>query len=172
MKAKTQKTLIAIGLGAALVAAAAAPAVARAAQQAQAIRCGLLDTPVGRFLTGQIGRLLVLRSRLDVTPEQRTKILAIVRSHRAELARAAKPVTAKRRALREATLAEPIDPARIRAAAEELGKALGDLAIAGARVKAEVKRELSEEQRRTLREFCAENDKVVDAFLDRMANAQ
>ena len=76
--------MIALGLSvAALAALVAAPVVAEAAPMGL-LRTRLADTPLGRFVSGQIGHLLVLRSKLNVTAEQREQIVAIVQSHRAE----------------------------------------------------------------------------------------
>lgn len=41
--------------------------------------------PLRMLVSGQFGRLLALRSELDVTAEQRTQIREIVKSHRQEL---------------------------------------------------------------------------------------
>lgn len=168
----TRKTWIALGLGStALVALALTPAIAQAAPMAM-LRQRLGDTPLGRFVTGQVGRMLVLKSELNVTPEQREHVVSILRSHRAEIAKAAKPVVEKRRVLRAATLAQPIDEARIRAAAEDLGKSLGDLAVLGAQIKDEVRDVLTPEQRERIKAFHAENDQVVDKFIAQVAESQ
>ena len=168
-----RRSLIVLGLVAVVVVGAVAkPAVVEGAGAVRTLLSQrLLDTPMGRFLTGQVGQLLVLRSRLNVTPEQREQVVRVLQSHRAELAQAAKPVVAKRRALREATTAETLDEPQIRDAAADLGKALGDLAVIGARVKAEVRATLTAEQRKTLDEFRTQNYKIVDEFIDRMAKA-
>ena len=50
------------------------------------------NSPVGKLISGRIGRAMVLRSELDVTDEQREKIHAILKSHRTEFAKAAQPI--------------------------------------------------------------------------------
>ncbi len=168
----TRKTRLAFGLATtALVILTLAPLIAQAAPAAM-LRHRLGDTPLGRFVTGQVGRMLVLKSELDVTPKQREQVVSILRSHRAEIAKAAKPVVEKRRVLREATLAEKIDEARIRAAAEDLGKSLGDLAVLGAKIKGQVRDVLTPEQRDRIKAFHAENDQVVDKFIAQVAESQ
>ena len=171
---KRKLSLMVLGLGvAALLAAVAAPLVVEGGPAGVgALGQRLADTPMGRFLTGQIGELLVLRSKLNVTPEQREQVLRIVQSHRAEIARAAKPVVEKRRVLRDATRALPIDEARIRGAAAELGDALGDLAVVGAKVKAEARQVLTAEQLASIDEFRTRNARTVDEFIERIAKAQ
>jgi Spy/CpxP family protein refolding chaperone len=126
--------------------------------------------PLRTLLSGQFGRLLALRSELDVTAEQRTQIREIVKNHRQELATLLKPVAEKRRALRDATLAENPNEAAIHAAAEELGKAIGDTAVVGGKIKAEVYNVLTSEQREKISEFRQQSETAVDKFLAEMAD--
>jgi Spy/CpxP family protein refolding chaperone len=127
------------------------------------------DVPEVRSLrmlvSGQFGRLLALRSELDVSAEQRAEIRGVVKSHKQELAAALKPVAEKRRALRDATLAEHPEEAKIRAAADELGKAIGDAAVVGSKIKSEVHNVLTPEQRERVGQFRQQSDSVVDKFL-------
>ena len=127
--------------------------------------------PLRKMLGGQLGRLLTLRSELDLTAEQRDKIHAIVKAHRQELAEVLRPVAEKRRALRDATLADSANEATIRAAADELGKAIGDAAVIGAKVKAEVLGVLTPEQREKVAQFRQESAAAVDRFLDKAAES-
>jgi Spy/CpxP family protein refolding chaperone len=115
---------------------------------------------------------LALRSELGITTEQRTQIREIVKSHRQELAKVLKPMAEKRRALRDATLAEDADEATIRAAANELGQAIGDAAVVGSKVKAEVQHVLTPEQREKISEFRGQSQLAVDKFLAKMADTQ
>lgn len=125
--------------------------------------------PLRMFLSGQFGRLLELRSELNLTTEQRKQIRDVVVSHNTEIATAIKPVVEKRRALREATLAANVDETAIRTAANDLGKAIGDAAMIGAKVKAEVRAVLTPEQQKKLDEFRGASDSAVDSFLDEAA---
>lgn len=126
--------------------------------------------PLRMLVSGQFGRLLALRSELDATAEQRDKIRAILKSHKAEIASALRPVAEKRRALREATLAENANEATIRAAADELGKAIGDAAVVGSKIKAEVREVLTPEQRERVTQFRRQSESAVDKFLAEMAD--
>jgi periplasmic protein CpxP/Spy len=128
--------------------------------------------PVRMFLSGQLGRLLELRSELDLTADQRSQIREIVKSHRQEIADAIRPMVEKRRALRDATLAENANEATIRAAADELGKAIGDAAVVGSHVKAEIHKVLTPEQQEKISHFRGESQSAVDKFLDKMSDAQ
>jgi Spy/CpxP family protein refolding chaperone len=124
------------------------------------------------FMGGQLGRMMTLRAELGVTGEQRTEIRKIVESHRSEIAAVAKPIVEKRRALREAALAANSDEAAIRAAANDFGKAIGDAAVLAAKVKPEVFKVLTPEQRKKVTEFRAESDSAVDRFMHEMGAAQ
>lgn len=130
----------------------------------------LADTPLGRFVTGRLGRLLVLRSELNVTAEQRDQIRAVVVSHRPEIAATVKTLHQKRATLRDAVLAQEADEAKIRAAADELGKAVGDAAVKAAKLKREVAPILTAEQRERIGQFLAEHDASLNAFLDKAAH--
>src|SRR3954454_9683538 len=80
------------------------------------------DCPLRTFFHGQIGRLMMLHSELDVTSDQREALHKIVQSHRTEIVAVAKPILDKRRALRDATLAKESNEDAIRSAANDLGK--------------------------------------------------
>ncbi len=126
--------------------------------------------PLRMLVSGQFGRLLTLRSELGITAEQRTQICGIVKSHRQEIATALRPVADKRRALRDATLAENANEATIHAAADELGKAIGEAAVVGSKIKAEVREVLTPEQREKIMQFRQQSETAVDKFLAEMAD--
>jgi Spy/CpxP family protein refolding chaperone len=128
--------------------------------------------PLRMFLSGQLGRLMTLRAELGVTGEQQTEIRKIVESHRSEIAAVAKPIVEKRRALRDAVTAENPNEATIRAAANDLGKAIGDAAVLAAKVKPEVYRVLTPEQQKKVESFRADSDSAVDRFIHEMAALQ
>jgi Spy/CpxP family protein refolding chaperone len=127
--------------------------------------------PLRMLISGQFGRWLALRSELDVTTEQREKIREILKRHKSELAAALHPVVEKRRALREATLAENANEATIRAAADELGKSIGDAAVVGSKVKADVRAVLTPAQREKVTQFRQQSESAVDKFLDEIADS-
>lgn len=126
--------------------------------------------PLRMLVSGQFGRLLTLRSELGITADEREQIRGIVKSHRQELANVLKPMAEKRRALRDATLAEHPNEATIHAAAGELVKAIGDAAVVGAKIKAEVHSVLTPEQREKVSEFRHDTETAVDRFLAKMAD--
>lgn len=127
----------------------------------------LANTPMGRFVSGQIGRLLVLRSELDLTDGQREQIRDVLVSRRPQIVDTVKTVREKRLALRDAVLNPEASEADIRAAADELGDVIADAAVKAAKLRGELAPVLTEEQRQTIVEFIAERDDSVTKFLDK-----
>ena len=124
------------------------------------------------MISGSIGRLMVLRSELNVTDEQRAQIREVLVSRRPAIAETVKSVRDKRVALRNAVLSGKADEAQIRAAAEELGKAIADAAVKGSKLRNEIAPILTDEQQKLIGKFLAENDAAVDKFLTEAAKAQ
>jgi Spy/CpxP family protein refolding chaperone len=133
----------------------------------QAVGGRLAQTRVGRLIMGRIGRAMVLRSELNLTDAQRQAAKAVIQANRADLKAAVVPVIEKRRALRDAVLSDANDEKAIRAAADGLGKALGDAAVEINKVKAELKAKagLTPGQLRKIEEFREQNDAAVDEFI-------
>jgi Spy/CpxP family protein refolding chaperone len=132
-------------------------------------KCPLADTPMGRMVSGCIGRLLVLRSEMNVTAEQKAKIRDVLVSHRPQIAKTVKSVHEKRVTLRNAVLSGKSDEAQIRAAADELGKAISDAAVKASKLRNEIAPILTEDQRHLIGKFLAENDAAINKFLDQAA---
>lgn len=135
-------------------------------------RFPLANTPIGKMISGSIGRLLVLRSEMNVTDEQRAQIREVLVSHRPAIAETVKSVRDKRVALRNAVLLGEASEEQIRAAADELGKAIADAAVKGSKLRGEIAPILTEEQRGLIRCFLEENDAAVDKFLTQAAEGQ
>lgn len=125
------------------------------------------DRPIGRLLMGRIGRMMTLKSELNLTSDQKQAIATTMSAHKAEIAKALQPVVEKGRALRAATSADALDEAQIRSLADDLGKAIGDAAIVGAKVRHEVKEaaHLTDGQAKLVADFHAENRAALDRFL-------
>jgi len=155
-----------------LLAGAAALAVeAGSSEQAGAGR-EAERSALGRFLQGRVGRLLVLRSELDLTEAQRGQVRSVLQAHRGEIVEALKSLSAGKRALRDAVAAEKPDEQKIRAAAGELGRALGEAAVLAAKVRGEIRPLLTDEQLKLLGEFRADNDAAVDGLLKKWSEAK
>jgi Spy/CpxP family protein refolding chaperone len=122
--------------------------------------------PIARLIAGNIGRLLVLRSELNLTTEQRAKAFGLLKTHSSDIRPLAKKVVEKRRNLREAVLNNPADEASIRKAADELGKAVGDAAVLASKVLAEGKGVLTPAQVDRIREFRLSTDKATDEWVE------
>ena len=124
--------------------------------------------PLARLIMGNIGRFLVLRSELNITDEQRKKIAAEIKSHKDEIGPIANEVFAKRQALRDAVLNKPGDQQAIMAAANDLGKAIGDAALLASKVVAQVKPMLTPEQQERIKNFRMSNDKATADWISRI----
>ena len=136
------------------------------------LKCPLADTPLGRMVSGCVGRLLVLRSEMNVTPEQKAKIRDVLVSHKPEIAKTVKSVRDKRVVLRDAVLSGKADDAQIRAAANDFGKAIGDAAVKASKLRNEVAPILTEEQRHLIGKFLKDNDEAVNKFLEKAAEGK
>jgi Spy/CpxP family protein refolding chaperone len=96
---------------------------------------------------------------LDLSDDQKTRIKAILKSHSSEIETQMKASAAARRAVHEAVLAQPVDEAAIRAAAQRLGEVHADGAVLFAKIRTEVEPLLTDEQRAKIQKF---RDRVRD----------
>ena len=151
--------------------AVAAPLGAVAVKQ-RMDRGRLADTPLGRLLSGHLGRLLVLRSEMNVTDEQREKIKDVLVEHKPEIAEAAKGVWEKRSALRDAVLDNEADEAAIRRAADELGKAIGDAAVLGSKIRGQVAPILTDKQKELIKECRSDCQAATQKLFQQTASSQ
>src|SRR5262249_46648826 len=114
--------------------------------------------PLGRLIQAQIGRMMTLRAELDLTPEEHHQIHQILESHHKDVVDALHPVVLKIRALRNAVTDPSGNEQAIRAASDDLGKSIGDAAVLGAKIKAEIAGVLTDDQRHKLEDFRAATD--------------
>ena len=129
--------------------------------------CGpLANTALGRTIAGCFGRVLTLRSDLNVSDEQRQQIREVIMSHRSEIASTVKSVRDQRVALRDLARSDDTDESQIRAAADALGKAISDAAVKAVELRAEIAPLLDQDQHVTIDKFLTENDAAINAFLD------
>jgi Spy/CpxP family protein refolding chaperone len=151
-------------------------AAAGAAAPVDAVKGGLghwlaAHPKVQRLVSGEFGRLLVLRSDLNVTDEQRAEIRKVVGSHRGEIVATVKSVRSKRVALRDAVLGGK-DEAAIRAAAGEFSQAIADASVKAGKLRNELAPIMSEEQRQMIKKFFADSDRSADNFLGQVSKEQ
>jgi len=130
------------------------------------------QSPLGKLVAGNLGRWLTLRSEVNLSDQQRDQLRSVVMTHKAELAGAAKKIGETRTALREAVLADGADQVAIRKAADDMGKAIGDMAVVASKVAAQAKPLLTEEQRKKIKETQAQCAASVSRFLAEAAVAQ
>lgn len=128
----------------------------------------LAGRPLARLIMGNIGRFLVLRSELNITDDQRNKIAGEIKSHKDEIRPIAKEVFEKRQALRDAVLNKPGDQQAIMAAANDLGKAIGNAAMLASKVIAKVKPMLTSEQQERIKNFRMSNDKAAAEWISQI----
>lgn len=123
------------------------------------------DTPLGRLITGSIGRWMVMRSELNLTEEQKSKVRGVLVAHRAQIAETVKSLHVKRAALRDAVLQGQSED-QIRAAAAQLGDVIADASVKAAKLRNELAPILTEDQRKLIGKFVADQDQAVGKFLD------
>ncbi len=129
---------------------------------------GPFDGSLKRLVIGQVGRILVLKSQLDVTDEQKQKTAGIIKSHMDQIIPVAKNVVTKRRALREAVMNEKPNEKEIRAAAEALGESLGDASVLASKIVAEARPVFTPRQVKLLKEFRISLDNATTDWLNQL----
>jgi len=167
-----RKAIVAIVLALVMMLGGGAVLAVQAAPAGGGVWQRLGNRPLGRMLMGQLGRAMALRSELNITDEQRAQLRQILVSHKAEIAAATRPLVERARALREAVAAEQPDERAIRAAAAELGAAIGDAAVLASKVRGEAARVLTPQQLELIQQFHADRAQAVDELLGRIGEAQ
>ncbi|MEK7270336.1 MAG: Spy/CpxP family protein refolding chaperone [Planctomycetota bacterium] len=108
-------------------------------------------------------RLWQLKDELDVTDEQKASLRKTLVTYKDEFVAAVKGIHAARKKLSAAVRAETTDEAAIRAAAADVGKSIGDMAVLAAKARKDVLAIMTPEQRRSI-EAARE---AVEGILDR-----
>jgi Spy/CpxP family protein refolding chaperone len=129
-------------------------------------------TPLGRLISGSLGRLLVLQADLNLTDAQRQEIRTVLVKHRPEIAATVKSVRDCRVELRDAVLRGESDEATIKTAGHKLGDAIADAAVKATKLRNEVAPILTSEQRERIGQFFSEQDGTVNKFLERAVQSQ
>ena len=159
----------------AFMVATAAILVAAAALGAWAVGTGhpvfagpSFDSPMHRMIAGKIGRFLVFRSDFELRDDQKKKIFDILKARKKEILPLAETVLDKRTQLREIILKNPTDEQAVRTAATSLSSSIVDASILAARLVAEAKSVLTEDQWHCILEYRRENDKAVHTWLKQL----
>jgi Spy/CpxP family protein refolding chaperone len=156
----------------ALMIAAAAILVAAAAMGAWALGTGhpmftgACDSPMHRLIAGNIGRFLVFRSEFELRDEQKKKIFDILKARKNEILPLADTMLEKRKELRETILKKPTDEQAVRAAATSLSSSIVDASILAAKLVAEAKSVLTDDQWRCILDYRRDQDKAVHTWLE------
>lgn len=127
------------------------------------------NTPIGRLFTGQAGRAMVLRSKLNVTDEQRSAIAIIIETHRGELTQTVANIVKHKRALRDVAKDITATEQDIRRVAGELANAMGDAALVGQKMHRDMQGVWTAEQKKLLDTFQLDKREAVDGWLSEIA---
>lgn len=114
---------------------------------------GLCSSPIAKLIMGNVGRLLVLRSELNITDSQRSQMKGVIRSNKDAIRPAVRTLLEKRQAFVETVMDKPGDEPAIRATGAELGKAIGDTGVVASKVLKEVRATLTEKQQELIKKF-------------------
>jgi Spy/CpxP family protein refolding chaperone len=165
----SKKRVVLIGAGG-LIGLALLMGAGRVASRAEgrAGEGGWRQRPIARLVASRLHKWAAFRADLNVTDEQRSQIREVVAKHRDEIKPVVASVVEKRKALRQAVMANPVDEAAIRTASDNLAKVIGDAAVLASKVIAEIRPILTEEQIKKVQEFQAERDQASDTFLDNL----
>jgi len=119
----------------------------------------------GPMAFGPMYRLNLLSEELGLTGDQRAALKALVKEHRQEIQPLVKDLVGKKRALQELVLAENPDPAAIRQASADLGKAIAEAAVLGSVLAQKAQAILTPDQRLRFREMRQSRRKAFDRTL-------
>ena len=125
---------------------------------------GLKNSPLARLISGSLGRMMVLRSELDLSDQQRQQIHSILKGHRPEILKHAEALWRKRVALRDSVLRTNADEKEIRKAASDMAQQIGDAAVLAAKLRAEIGPVLDESQQKRVQKFVSDNAEAVEKF--------
>jgi Spy/CpxP family protein refolding chaperone len=123
------------------------------------------DTPLGKLVAGNLGRMLVLRSELDLTQEQKVQIRDVLLQHRSEIVTTVQTVHAKKTALRDAILQGKSEN-EVRAAADAFSQVVAEAAVRATKLRNQIAPILTEQQRELIGKTIQDKDQAVDRFLE------
>jgi len=154
-----RKSVVGFAIAALMLAGTFAGSVVSAADQTSpaptAQSPGPADHPLRRLFLENLHRRREMFKELNLTPDQKAKIGAILKSHKAEIVGALQALHARHQALLSAVRADAVNEAAIRAAGKEMGDAVADASILRAKVRLEVRAVLTPDQ-------CKQPDRTLD----------
>ena len=125
-------------------------------------------SPFRNAMLGHMGRMMVLHSEINITQEQQEKLAGIMKEHHGEVQPAVKDFILAVRNLRNKMVADQPQETEIRAAASELGKAIGDAAILASKGVGEAKAVMTTDQLALVKNFLSDEDRSLDKMLEEM----
>jgi Spy/CpxP family protein refolding chaperone len=127
----------------------------------QAVRA---DHPLLRLFFDNLHRLRELVKDLNLTPDQKAKIGAILKSHKSEIVGALKALNVKHEALLKAVRTDPVNEAAIRASSKEMGDVIADVSVLRAKIRLEIRAVLTTDQ-------CKQVDQALDQVSQSVTDA-
>ena len=123
--------------------------------------------PLQMLVQGEIGRLMTLRSDLDISNEQREEIRTIVTGYREDFAPLVREMVWQRQVLRNAVLAESANTTDIKQQVTALGETIAEVSLLAADVIRDVRPVLTPDQIERVETFTAEHDTAAQRWLER-----
>ncbi len=122
---------------------------------------------VRNMVRGIIGRVMVLRSELDVTDEQRGQIKEVFQSHKDDLRNNVTAVLKSRRALANAITSGQSEE-ELKKAADNLGDAVAKAALEFAKTRQDARKVLTAEQKKEIDETRTAIWNSIDEFREKV----
>lgn len=116
-----------------------------------------------KMIAGNLGRLLILYSELDITTEQRKGIKASLVKHRGDIKSDLGSLKTNCQALVKTTILGQNDKAR-KMAADNMGNAVAELALEITKTRQDVRKVLTDGQKKQIQSTCADIKKSVKQF--------
>ena len=118
--------------------------------------------PLLEFLFENLGRLSKLRRQLDMTPDQKERLAALLRERKPEIVEALGKIRSGRRKVLAAVRAEPSEEGKIREAVSAMTGPLADAAVLRSKIRREAAALLTPAQRDRLEDFIEEAQAAGD----------
>ncbi len=119
------------------------------------------------MIRGIIGRMMVLRSELDISDEQRGQIVDVFKSHKADLRNSVSSVLKSRRALAVA-ISNGQSEQELKKIADDLGDAVAKAALEFAKTRQDARKILTDEQKKEIDKTRTAIWNSVDEFREKV----
>lgn len=108
------------------------------------------------------GRIIMALKGMDLTPEQRSKTAAIRSEYRKKAIKAAADAKIAHMELHEMLASDPVNMEKVRAKVNELGKKKSEMMLSGIKALEDLKKVLTPEQRKALREALSMDSSAME----------